>query len=217
MLRNGKKLFFQSLNCHNNKQFWKAKKYLRKQISSIPTLSHNNVTSSTDQDKANMLNSFFSTCFNRSQPALEAIDSLEYSLVDECPDDILCTETEISEQFANAQWGFQNEKSTITALLGTTYDWFQMLDSGKDVCAVFFDIQKAFDTIPLHALMQKLQHTGLNNHILHWICSYLTNREQQVLDSGQRTSCVLPTDQLCTTVPLITDKRETTPIFHAGI
>ena len=37
-----------------------------------------------------MLNSFFSTCFNRSQPALEVIDSLDYSLVDECPDDILC-------------------------------------------------------------------------------------------------------------------------------
>ena len=38
-----------------------------------------------------------------------------------------------------------------------TYDWFQTLDSGKEVCAVFFDIQKAFDTIPHHALMQKLQ------------------------------------------------------------
>jgi len=209
-----------------------------------------------------MLNSFFSTCFNRSQPALEAIDSLDYSLVDECPDDILCTETEISEylmsldvtkasgsdgisarmlketamhispsltrifnlsvktgtfpslwkksnivpipksgdnqsptnyrpisllpilgkllekhfhniiayhisstqQFANAQWGFQNGKSTVTALLATTYDWFQMLDSGKDVCAVLLDIQTALDMIAHHALMQKLRHTGLNNH-----------------------------------------------------
>jgi len=35
--------------------------------------------------------------------------------------------------------------------------------------------------------------------------------------SGQRTSYVLPTDQLCITVPLIMDKQETTPIFHAGI
>jgi len=43
-----------------------------------------------------MLNSF-STCFNRSQPDLEVIDSLDYSFVDECPDDILCTETEMSE------------------------------------------------------------------------------------------------------------------------
>jgi len=37
-----------------------------------------------------------------------------------------------------------------------------------------------------------------------------------LLDSGQQTSCVLPTDQLCTIAPLITDKQETTPIFHAG-
>ena len=57
-----------------------------------------------------------------------------------------------TQQFANAQWGFQNGKSTVTALLATTYDWFQMLDSGKDMCAVFFDIQKAFDTIPHYAL-----------------------------------------------------------------
>ena len=38
-----------------------------------------------------------------------------------------------------------------------------------------------------------------------------------LLDSGQRTSCVLPTDQLGTTVPLIADKQETSPIFHAYI
>jgi len=36
-------------------------------------------------------------------------------------------------------------------------------------------------------------------------------------ESQQRTSCVLSTDQLDTTVPLIMDKQETTPIFHAGI
>jgi len=41
-----------------------------------------------------MLNNVFLTCFNRSQ---EVINSLDYSLVDECPEDILCTETEISE------------------------------------------------------------------------------------------------------------------------
>ena len=45
--------------------------------------------------------------------------------------------------------------------------------------------------IPHHALMQKLQYAGLNNHILHWICSYLTNREQKVLVNGA-TSNSLP-------------------------
>jgi len=44
-----------------------------------------------------------------------------------------------------------------------------------------------------------------------------TSHERTLLDSGQRTTCVLPNDQLCTTVPLITDKQETAPIFHVGI
>ena len=43
-----------------------------------------------------------------------------------------------------------------------------------------------------------------------------TSHEWMLLDSGQWTSFVLPTDQLRTTVPLITDEQETTPIFHAG-
>jgi len=56
----------------------------------------------------------------------------------------------------------------------------------------------------LHAMYSGTSHNG-------------PSHEQTLLDSGQRTSCVLPTDQLCTTAPLITDKQETTPIFHAGI
>ena len=97
MLRNGKKLFFQNLNPHNNKQFWKAMKYLRKQTSSIPNLSYNNVVSSMDQEKANMLNDYFSKCFNRSQPSLQTTDCLNYPLADDCPDEILCTESEVTE------------------------------------------------------------------------------------------------------------------------
>ena len=97
MLRNGKKLFFQNLNPHNNKQFWKAMKYLRKQSSSIPNLSYNNVVSTMDQEKANMLNDYFSKCFNRALPSLQATDCLNYPLADDCPDEILCTESEVAE------------------------------------------------------------------------------------------------------------------------
>ena len=96
MLRNGKKLFFQNLNPHNNKQFWKAMKYLHKQTSSIPNLSYNNAVSSMDQEKANMLNDYFSKCFNRLQPPLQTTDCLNYPLADDCPDEILCTESEVT-------------------------------------------------------------------------------------------------------------------------
>ena len=56
--------------------------------------------------------------------------------------------------FANSQWGFQSGKSTVTALLATTYDWFQELESGKGVCSVFLDIRKAFDKYPAGNLLK---------------------------------------------------------------
>ena len=42
---------------------------------------------------------------------------------------------------------FPPGKSTVAALLSTTQDWFQLLEKGKEVGAVFFDFHKAFDTV----------------------------------------------------------------------
>ena len=43
------------------------------------------------QEKMNMLNGYFSKCFNRSQPSLETTDCLNKPLADDYPDEILCT------------------------------------------------------------------------------------------------------------------------------
>jgi len=39
---------------------------------------------------------------------------------------------------AITQWVIQSRKSTVTALLTTTYDWFKELEAGKDVCSICF-------------------------------------------------------------------------------
>ena len=85
---------------------------------------------------------------------------------------------------SNTQWGFQTGKSTITALLAVTHDWFQALEAKNDVCSVFFDLKKAFDSVPHQPLMEKLQKYGLDGNILSWISSYLTNRKQHVVVDG---------------------------------
>ena len=46
------------------------------------------------------------------------------------------------------QWGFTPGKSTVTALLSSFYDILQLLESGADVSLVFFDLCKAFDSVP---------------------------------------------------------------------
>ena len=67
---------------------------------------------------------------------------------------------ETQPSFAS-QWGFQCGKSTVTALLETTHNWFEMLENGNDVGAMFFDFRKAFDSIPHHALLGKLENLQL--------------------------------------------------------
>ena len=62
------------------------------------------------------------------------------------------------------------------------------MESGKDVCAVFLDYRKAFDSVPHAPLMRKLQDMELPTNLLAWISDYLTLRKQQVIVDGATSS-----------------------------
>ena len=85
---------------------------------------------------------------------------------------------------SSLQWGFQKGKSTTLALLSVTHDWLTQLDNKKDVCCIFFDFQKAFDTVPHKNLMDKLRQLQFHPLILKWIHSYLRNRKQHIVVNG---------------------------------
>ena len=76
------------------------------------------------------------------------------------------------------QWGFLPGRSTTDAVLSATHDWHQTLDSGSEVCAIFFDLQKAFDSVPHRSLIAKLRQLNINKFLLKWIVDYLTDRTQ---------------------------------------
>ena len=92
---------------------------------------------------------------------------------------------------SNVQWGFMKERGTVTALIASIHDWLNSLDHGQDVCVVFFDYKKAFDSVPHAPLMDRLQHLGLNPCILRWLRNYLSNRSQQVVVNGHISSSTL--------------------------
>ena len=254
---------------------------LKKSSHSIPTLSHNGGSASDDIKKANMLNSFFSTCFNTSHSALSE-ENQDTIFSPECSAELFCTTDEVehllrnldvskatgpddvsammfkhtatsiapsvtklfnlsiklgqvptewkrsvvvpipkssdrssptnyrpisllsilsktlerhihwlisthlaeSQLLSEKQWGFLLGKGTVTALLATTYQWFQALEERKNVCAIFFDFRKAFDSVPHRPLLDKLSQLGVNEKIILWVANYLTARQQSVVLNG---------------------------------
>ena len=82
------------------------------------------------------------------------------------------------------QWGFMPGRSTTGAILSAIHDWYGHLDKGADVQAIFFDLQKAFDSVPHGPLIDKLISLNIPTVLISWISSYLYNRKQQVGVSG---------------------------------
>ena len=82
------------------------------------------------------------------------------------------------------------KKSTVTALLSVTQDWLALLDQRMDTHCVFFDLQKAFDTVPHRKLMCKLETLHLHPVLLTWLHNYLYGREQNVIVNGETSDPV---------------------------
>ena len=61
------------------------------------------------------------------------------------------------------QWGFSQGKSTVDALLTAVDNWHQSLEAKMDVCAVFFDLKKAFGSVPHRLLLLKLSTLGIES------------------------------------------------------
>ena len=59
------------------------------------------------------------------------------------------------------QFGVQNHHSTNHALINITKKVRKGLAEGKFACGVFWDFQKAFDTVDHDILISKLEHCGV--------------------------------------------------------
>ena len=92
---------------------------------------------------------------------------------------------------SDRQWGFRSGRSTVTALLSTISAWHSALDSGHDICAVFFDFRKAFDSVPHLPLIEKLEALNFDPVLIVWIRNYLFGRSQNVAVDGE-TSFPVP-------------------------
>ena len=87
--------FFNSLLPSNSKQFWKVVKLVNKQHTQIPPLYFEQSEATTHREKADMLNSFFSKCWNYSIAPLHNQAKIYFDCSSICPDYLLCTIEEV--------------------------------------------------------------------------------------------------------------------------
>ena len=74
------------------------------------------------------------------------------------------------------QFGFLKKRSTTTQLITTCEDWFDAIAENKKIDCIYVDFQKAFDSIPINLLIQKISNMGIRGKLLSWITDFLTKR-----------------------------------------
>ena len=85
---------------------------------------------------------------------------------------------------SSRQFGFRPGSSIQDALLLITNDWHCTLKGNKQVGVVFFDIRKAFDSVPHDCFLVALANVGVSGKLNRWFENYLSNRKQRVILDG---------------------------------
>lgn len=84
------------------------------------------------------------------------------------------------------QSGFRKGYSTTTALCNTLDDIISSTDKGHLTSMTLLDLSKAFDSVNLVSLIDKLKFHGVTGRTLQWLVSYLNDRVQYTVINTHR-------------------------------
>ena len=90
----------------------------------------------------------------------------------------------------HCQHGFRQFHSCETQLISLVQDLTLNFDEDIQTDLVSMDFAKAFDTVPHHRLLYKLQWYGIQGKVHQWISNFLTNRRQKVILGNSHSSLV---------------------------
>ena len=90
---------------------------------------------------------------------------------------------------SKSQHGYRNKCSTEIQLLRVIDIFAKSLEDKKQTDAIALDFSRAFDTVPHHKLLLKMNFYGVRK-ILPWIEDFLTGRIQSVVIEGVKSRFV---------------------------
>lgn len=91
---------------------------------------------------------------------------------------------EKNKLLSHNQFGFRSDRSTEDAVHELVHNVSSGLNDGKKCLAVFLDLAKAFDTVSIPLLLEKLDCLGVRGCQLDIFRDYLSNRNQRVQIDG---------------------------------
>ena len=94
----------------------------------------------------------------------------------------------VESKISPKQHGFLSGKSCLSNLLEAVDSINDMLAEGEDVDIFFLDFQKAFDSVPHHRLLVKLQNLGIHGKPLEVIADFLSGRSFNVNVGNARSN-----------------------------
>ena len=87
---------------------------------------------------------------------------------------------EKNAKFSPHQYGFRPGRCTMDPIAALTTDILDGFSDSKTTTAIFFDLEKAFDTISRHTIITNLTNMGVHGKILNFIYNYLEDRSIKV-------------------------------------
>ena len=93
-----------------------------------------------------------------------------------------------NEILSKSQFGFQEGKSTLDALVKFSSEVYSQLDKSNFLLSIFVDFSKAFDTVPHDLLLRKLSFYGIRGIIFDWFADYLADRSHVTMIDGSQSS-----------------------------
>ena len=96
----------------------------------------------------------------------------------------LCSFLEKKNILIKQQSGFRKSRRASDNLVGLSQIIGETLNRGKKVCAIMFDIAKAFDTVWHNGLIYKLMGNKTPTYLINWIENFLKNRQFRVCVNG---------------------------------